>query len=189
MLRLRLSYNAPFTLTFAFACVAAFVAMVVMQGGFALLLFSVGNDFSWINPLSYARVLLHVLGHASTEHLVYNLSVFLLLGPILEEKYGPRRLLLLAVTTAIVTALPVLLLTAIFENVRLLGASGVVFAMIVLASYTRARDGTIPMTFALICVLFLGQEIYRAVYAVDQVAQFAHILGGLVGAFYARRWA
>jgi GlpG protein len=185
---LKFSYNAPFTLTFALTCVAAFVLGVFSSGWFIFQFFSIGSGFNWFNPIAYLRIFGHVRGPASTEHLVYNLSLFLLLGPILEEKYGARKLLLVTATVAVVTALPMLLIVPIFGNSRLLGASGVVFAMIVLSSHTRARKGAIPMTFALVCILFLGQEIYRAIYASDEVAQFAHILGGLVGIFFARRW-
>lgn len=185
---IRLSYNAPFTLTFALACVAVFVLGAFSNGWFIVEFFSVGSGFNWLNPISYIGVFGHVLGHASTEHLVYNMSLFLLLGPILEEKYGAKRLFLVTATVAVVTALPMLIIVPLFGPARLLGASGVVFALIILSSHTRARKGAIPMTFALVCLLFLGQEIYRAIYASDEIAQFAHILGGVVGIFYARRW-
>jgi len=188
MRKLQLSYNAPFTLTFSFTCVAVFVLSVFTGGWATQTVFSVGHGFDWANPITYPTVLLHVLGHASPEHLVYNLSVILLIGPILEEKYRVKKLLLVTAVTAIVTALPMLLITPLFGSARLLGASGVAFAFIVLASYTRARSGVIPMTFLLVCVLFLGQELYRAFDSSDQVARFAHILGGLVGAFFAHRW-
>lgn len=188
MRRLYLSYNAPFTLSFSFGCVAVFLVSAFTDGWLMREIFSFGADFDWANPLSYLQVFLHVLGHGSAEHLVYNLTILLLIGPILEEKYGARRLLLITAVVAIVTALPMLVIVPLFGPARLLGASGVVFAFIVLASHTRARSRTIPMSFALVCLLFLGQEIYRALYSTDQVAQFAHILGGMVGGLFAIKW-
>lgn len=188
MRKLYLSYNAPFTLTFSLSCVAVFLISAFTGGWLIREVFSFGADFSWVNPLSYLQVFLHVLGHGSAEHLVYNLSLLLLIGPILEEKYGARRLVLISAVVAVLTALPMLIIVPLFGPARLLGASGVVFAFIVLASYTRARSGTIPLSFALVCVLFLGQEIYRALYSADQIAQFAHILGGIVGGIFAIKW-
>ncbi len=186
--KLQLSYNAPFTLTFSLACVAIFVVSAFTGGWLMANFFSVGYGFSWTNPITWPTVFLHVLGHASPEHLVYNLLVILLLGPILEEKYKVKKLVLVTVVVAVVTALPMILIAPFFGQARLLGASGVVFAFIVLASYTRARAGVIPMTFALVCILFIGQEVYRALTTSDEVARFAHILGGLVGAYFARSW-
>lgn len=180
--KIKVSYNAPFTLSFVGLCVLAYVFKVLTRGGANEWLFSVGSEMSWANPLSYVRFFTHVLGHGYPEHLVYNLTLLLLVGPILEEKHGWPKLLMVTLVTALVTALPMLVIPG-----KLLGASGVVFAFIILASYTRARSGTLPLTFLLVCFLFIGREIYTALTAHDQVAQFAHILGGATGGFFATR--
>jgi|TARA_B110000438_G_scaffold269643_1_gene286175 hypothetical protein len=57
-----------------------------------------------------------------------------------------------------------------------------------MSSYTRASSGAIPLSFALVTFLFLGREIYLGFSSEDTVAQFAHILGGGVGGFFAVRW-
>ncbi|MEO1653978.1 MAG: rhomboid family intramembrane serine protease, partial [Bacteroidota bacterium] len=72
---------------------------------------------------------------------------------------------------------------ALFNN-ALLGASGVVFMMILLVSFANARKGTIPLTFILIALLFLGKEIYSALFTHDNISQFAHIIGGLCGGVF-----
>jgi membrane associated rhomboid family serine protease len=180
---IKVSYNAPFTLSFAGACVGVLLLKVVTGGGSTHWLFSVGEGMSWANPLSYARMFLHVLGHATPEHLIYNLTILLLVGPLLDEKHGWRKLLVVTLVTAFVTALPML----VFPG-SLLGASGVIFAFIILSSYTRAVSGAIPISFILVCVLFIGREIYLGIVARDAIAQFAHILGGAVGGYFAIRW-
>lgn len=180
---LKISYNAPFTLSFAAACVLAFLLHVVTNGGANRVFFSVGEGMNYANPFTYLRLVTHVLGHYDPQHLIYNLTLLLLIGPLLDEKHGWRRLLAVAAVTALVSALPML----IFPG-RLLGASGVVFAFIVLASYTRAISGALPLTFIVICFLFVGREIYVGIVERDSVAQFSHILGGLVGAVFALRW-
>jgi membrane associated rhomboid family serine protease len=100
--------------------------------------------------------------------------------------YGSRLLLGLSVVTALLTGLIMIL----FFSGSLLGASGIVFALIILSSFANARSGTIPLTFILICLIFLGGEVIRAV-AQDNIAQFAHIaggiLGGIAGFFMAKR--
>lgn len=180
---IKLSYNAPFTLSFVGVCIVVLILKVLTGGASNTWLFSVGEGHSFLNPLSYLRLFLHVLGHATPEHLVYNLTILLLVGPLLDEKHGWKKLLLVTAVTAVVTALPMLILPG-----SLMGASGVVFAFIILSSYTRAVSGAIPLSFVVVCVLFIGREIYLGIVARDSIAQFAHILGGAVGGYFAIRW-
>jgi GlpG protein len=120
-----------------------------------------------------------VLGHTSAQHLFSNIIVFLLVGPMLEEMYGPMMLLILSLITALITGLIMML----FFSGALAGASGIVFAFIILSSFANAKSGTIPLTFILISLIFLGGEIIRALSGEDQIAQFAHIAGGVIGGF------
>ncbi len=108
-----------------------------------------------------------------------NFAFILLLGPILEEKYGSASLAIMIVVTAVVTGL----LNILFLPTGLLGASGVVFMMILLSSFTNIRQGGIPLTFILIVVLFLAQEIANSLRE-DSVSQFAHISGGIIGSLF-----
>ena len=64
----------------------------------------------------------------------------------------------------------------------LCGASGVVFAFILLASFTNVRAGEIPLTVILVAAIFLGQQIYEGIFIRDQVSNISHIVGGIVGA-------
>ena len=80
--------------------------------------------------------------------------------------------------TALVTGIFNLLF---FPGTALLGASGVVFAMVLLCSFTGSTaEKKIPLTFLLVAVLYLGQQIYQA-FSADNISQMAHIVGGIVG--------
>ena len=68
-----------------------------------------------------------------------------------------------------------------FPNVALLGASGIVFAMILLSSITSTDGHTIPLTFILVAVLYIGQQVYEGIFVADNISQLGHIVGGLVG--------
>ena len=68
-------------------------------------------------------------------------------------------------------------------NTGLLGASGVVFMLILLSSFTNVKSGNIPLTFILIIFLFMGKEVYTA-FSQDNISQFAHILGGICGGVF-----
>ena len=62
-----------------------------------------------------------------------------------------------------------------------MGASGVVFAFILLASFTSFKEREIPLTFILVAILYIGQQIYQGIFVDDNVSQFTHILGGITG--------
>ncbi|KAF0093994.1 MAG: putative membrane protein [Puniceicoccaceae bacterium 5H] len=178
---IRLDYNAPFTLTFALLCIVAFAIAWLTGYEANRYIFSIQYHPDWANAGTYVRLFTHVLGHATPEHLASNLLMILLLGPMLEEKYGWVTLLLTALCTALLTGL----VMALILPGTLLGASGVAFAFIVLSSFTRFKAGTIPITFLLVAILFVGHEVAMALSdkgAADGIAQFAHILGGAVGA-------
>lgn len=175
--RLHLTFNAPLVLGFALACfIVTLVRTIGGENGFTLFFSTYG--FSWGKPLSYLRLFTHVLGHANMGHLVNNMAFILLLGPILEEKYSWKNLLAVILVTAVVTGLVHSLL---FPHSYLLGASGVVFAFILMTSFTEFREGEIPLTFILVAVVYLGQQIYDAIAVQDNISNLSHIIGGLVG--------
>ena len=62
------------------------------------------------------------------------------------------------------------------------GASGVVFAFIILASFTGFKEGEIPLTFILVAVIFIGQQVYEGIAVQDNISNMAHIIGGIIGA-------
>ncbi len=134
------------------------------------------NFPSSIPVLSYVT---YVLCHADLEHLFANLSFILLLGPILEEKYGSMKMGLLFLSTTIITAV---IHNVVFSS-GLVGASGLVFMLIVLISFTGNQSGKIPLTFILVASLYIGREVVAA-FNTDQVSQFGHIFGGLLGGLF-----
>lgn len=177
--RIKIKWNARSTLAFAVLCFAALLLNMLTKGSTNRLLFSVYRS-SFANPLAYVRVFTHVLGHADWSHLIGNMMYILLLGPILEERYGSLNILFVMMCTALVTGVINLVF---FPHVSLLGASGVVFAMILLLAMTPSEKKTIPITFILVVLLYIGQEVYTAVTVADNVSHMAHIIGGLVGGF------
>ncbi len=178
-MKIRLRYNAPVTLSFSFASVIILIIDLILPGEIQLTVFSVGPG---MNPglfLDWIRLFSHVLGHAGVEHLLGNLALILLLGPILEEKHGSGSMVLMILVTALVTGLANILIS----DARLLGASGVVFMMILLASFTNVRRGEIPLSFVLVVVIYLLREVIAAMEA-DSISQLTHILGGAIGSIF-----
>ena len=97
-MKFRVTYDAPVVLTFAVIAVAihllgdGFKQYVVMRP-------------SLENFGDYIALFSHVAGHGNWEHLLGNFTLILLLGPILEKRYGSGSLLFMILCTALVTSL------------------------------------------------------------------------------------
>jgi membrane associated rhomboid family serine protease len=178
---MRIRYNAPFTLTFSLLCAAVLAANQFWNPDLIKTWFTVGGQgsFRWDNADSYLRLVSYALGHSDWGHLLGNLSFILLLGLILEEKYQTQTVLIMALVTAMITGI----VNVAFFPTALLGASGIVFLMILLVSFANVRAGDIPLTFVAVLALYLGKEVFDA-FKNDNVSQFAHIVGGLCGAVF-----
>lgn len=174
----RLQYNAPVTLTFALISLGALLLGKLTDGWTTTYLFSVWHS-SLADILTYPRFVLHVLGHADYSHYIANMMMILVVGPGLEEKYGSKNMISAIIITALVSGLVHWFL---FPGTMLLGASGIVFMMIVMASLAGMRDGRIPITLILVLVLYLGGEFVDGVTLKDNVSQLTHIIGGICGA-------
>lgn len=178
MKRLKVQYNAPVVLTFALVSLAALLLGQITRDWSTQTLFCVYRA-PLTDPLTYVRMVGHVLGHAGYAHYMGNMMLMLVVGPPLEEKYGSQRLLVCILLTALVSGLVQFIF---FPGSALLGASGIVFMMIVLSSLAGMREGTIPLTLILVVVLYLGGELVDAVTVRDSVSHLTHIVGGLCGA-------
>lgn len=176
--KFRISFNSPVILGFTILCFITLLLNWLTKGITNNLFFSVYHS-SLSNPLTYIRFFGHVLGHANWSHFIGNIMFILIVGPLLEEKYGSADILFVILATALVTGIANYVF---FPQYRVLGASGVVFALILLSSLTSFKDGTIPLTFILVSILYIGGEVYSALFVNDNVSNFSHIVGGLVGA-------
>ncbi|GHU67620.1 hypothetical protein FACS189447_09960 [Spirochaetia bacterium] len=178
---MRIKYNAPTVLTFTFVSAAVLVLSLTLMPSLTETWFVVpGKGHFYPRRVSnWITLFTHVLGHANWNHLISNFAYILLIGPILEEHYGSFSLFLMMAITAMVTGV----LNILLFSSNLLGASGVVFMMILLASFTNFNKGEIPLTFILILVLYLGRELLNS-FSTNNVSQFAHIVGGFCGSLF-----
>ena len=174
--RIRITFNSPVILSFVGVCLLALILDKITGGISTLKLFSVYRS-SFLNPLTYVRLIGHIFGHAGWSHFINNIMMILILGPMLEEKYGSKDILLVILITAVVTGAFHMIFSPF---TRLLGASGVVFAFILLSSLTSFDDGGIPVTFILVAVIYIGEQIAIT----SNVSNITHIIGGAVGATF-----
>ena len=174
-----LQYNSPVILTFALFSMIVLWLGNMTDGRSNELLFMVYRT-SFTDPLAYIRVFTHAVGHANLDHFLNNFLMILLVGPMLEEKYGSKALMLMITITAFVTGV-VHLMTS---QAAMLGASGIVFMLILLSSFTNIQKGRIPLTLILALAMFIGREIMASVTTDTNIAHLAHIIGGVCGASF-----
>ena len=175
---IKLHYNSPVVLTFALVSLGALLLGYLTDGASTYKCFSVYRA-----PLTafwtYPRFVLHVLGHGDYSHYIGNMMMILVVGPPLEEKYGSRPLFWAIFLTALISGLVHFLF---FPNTALLGASGIVFMMIVMSSLSGMKNGSIPITLILVLLLYIGGEIVNGFVLQDNISQLTRIVGGVCGA-------
>ena len=178
MKKRRITYNSPVILSFVIISFGVMIANYLTAGLSNKLLFMTYHS-SLASPMTYVRFFTHVLGHANWSHYINNMMYMLLLGPMLEEKYGSRTVIEVILITGLMAGLVNWLL---FPTVGLCGASSVVFAFILMTSFTSFKEGEIPLTVILVAIIFIGQQVYEGLFTQDNISNMAHIVGGIVGA-------
>ena len=123
---------------------------------------------SIFNPLTYIRMI---------NHFRNNFLYILLVGPMIEEKYGSVNLLKMIIVTALVTAL----INIIFGRKTILGASGIVYMLILLSSLVNLETGKIPVTLVLIFIFYIVTEIRDGLFKRDNISHLSHIIGAIIG--------
>ena len=175
----KVAFNSPVILTFAIICLGALILNTLTAGMTNNLFFSVYSS-SLLDPLTYVRLVGHVFGHADLNHFTGNITMLLIIGPLLEEKYGSRNIGIIMFITAVTTGL----INMMFFSTGLLGASGIVFAFILLSSITSMKNGKIPLTFIIVAIVYIGGQVYDGLFIKDNISNLTHIVGGILGATF-----
>lgn len=174
----RIVVNAPILLGFVCLCTLLHMIAEIVPGLPQIL--GVDDAFTQLwNPFSYLSLFTHVLAHSDWGHLKGNMVHLLLVGPAVEHEFGSRNLLLIILLVAFSSAMVHLAVGA--DHTYQLGASGVVFACILLSSLVTASAACIPLSFVIVAIWWLGDELFKFFFSGDGVSHHAHISGGIVG--------
>lgn len=180
----KFQYNAPVILTMTLLSAIALILNTVTGGAANKLLFSVYRT-RLLDPMQYVRMLTYILGHANYAHFIGNFTIILLVGPMLEEKYGSKPLLKMMAMTAIVTGIVQIVF---FPGTALLGASGIAFMLILLSSFANYQKDRIPITLILVAIIYLSGEIIDGLSSPnDNISHLGHVVGGVCGMLFG--WA
>ena len=163
------------TLTLFFISLIVLILGFITHGKSTNYLFSTSRG-SLLNPRTYIRLFTHILGHNDFSHFRNNYLIILLLGPMIEEKYGWLNYLVMILITSFITGI----VNFIKGNTNLRGASNIAFMLIVLSGFVNVTSNRIPLTLVLITLFYIVDEI-KDIGKKDDVAHFGHIIGALCG--------
>ena len=177
----KFDYNAPVILTYFFICLIILMIDKLCKGKFSATFFTTYKNDSLLNPLTYFKLISHSLGHADWDHLYSNFIKILLIGPLIEEKYGSINLLIAMILTSLIIGI----VNKILGKGGILGASGVAYMLILLSSFVNMENGKIPITLTLIILFFVVDEVIKLFRRKkDGVSHLGHITGAICGAIF-----
>lgn len=176
-----IQYNSVVILTLFFICLGVMILDTITKGATTNAFFSTTTNDNLLNPFTYVKWFTYALGHLNWEHFIHNFLYILLIGPLVEEKYGSLNLVYMMLITAGVGGL----FNRLFcKNKRALGASGLGFMLIVLSSFVNIETGKIPLTVVLIIIFYLVKEVIHGLTKKDNISHGGHLLGGLCGLIF-----
>lgn len=174
----KLSVEAPVIISFVFACVFLHILNITIAPGISRWL-GIRDAFHPFQPMQYVRLFTHIFGHENLHHLRGNMTHILMVGPSAEEVFGSQNLVMIMAAVAVSSGFGHIFLGP--TDTSQIGASGVVFALILVNSLVSAKAGRIPLSFVLTACLWTSDEMWGLLFARDQISHSAHLIGAAVG--------
>jgi len=174
----RIRFDSPVTLAFVTAALFA----TLTPGASALLRLDPIGPVNAVNPRWYLGLVGHALSHQNLAHLVGNGAMLLLLGPGLERLLGSGRFCAMLAALTVLTGLSASIVL-VFTQRSLIGASGLVFALIFVHSLRGAKRNEIPISTVLLALLWGSKELV-GLFDRSQVSNSAHLNGAFWGLLF-----
>ncbi len=177
---IKFDYNSVVIITYLFISLGAWLLNIISRGKTNKWFFECYRS-SPLNPLTYVRLFTHCIGHKDIDHLIGNFLYILLVGPMIEEKYGSVNLIIMFLITSLIIGL----YNIIFNNYNIKGASGNVYLLIVLSSFSNISEGKIPLTVLLILIFYVVGEARKTI--TDRKSSSyhdGHLIGAICGLLF-----
>ena len=169
----KVEYNSPVILTFIIICCALCIANYVTLG--------LVNNLLALRKLLSIQLVTHIFVHGDINHLTNNMLVILLVGPMVESKYGSGRTAMMILITSVIIGV----LTVSIFHVGLLGASGIAYMILALSACSNIKNNKIPASALILLLFIVVSQILSAIFVRDNVSQGAHIIGLFMGVAWA----
>lgn len=186
-INLKLTYDAPVTLTFSLICIGIYlIDTFLCKSYLATNILSSPTTatgelpFLFTDFLSYPRLFLYIFSSKSISLLLANLIFILLLGPMMEERYGSIVIGIMIFVSALFAGV----LNACFCKESLQGTAPIVFMMIFLSLFMAFSKRKFPLSFIVVFGTFIAFEFIQHG-ASGFVGVIVNIAGGLCGSLFA----
>lgn len=180
-------FDSPVTISFSLLSVLLFVLnCLAFKGTLDVKILSSPTTSAGPIPFmatqisSYLRLFLYAFGSQNFVGLLSNLLFLLMLGPVMEERYG-------SLVIGIMMAVSVLfsgVLNTCFCETSLQGCMPIIFMMIFLNSFMSFSKKKIPVSFLVIFVFYIAREVFGKTFS-EIVGLIICITGGLCGSLFA----
>lgn len=154
---LKVVFDSPVVLVFSFVSAAIFAADLIFKLNISEKVFECHGAksvpaFDFKSAMDYARLVIYPFCSVNATSFFFNIAFVLLLGPVLEERYGSLMLALMIFITSLVGGV----ITACVSTFGISGCGGIVFMMIILSVLSVFIKKQLPVSWIFIFILYLA---------------------------------
>jgi len=158
---LKFIFDSPVVLVFSVVSAVIFISDLILKLNLSEKIFECPGAksvpaFDFKSALSYVKLVIYPFGGENSTSFFLNIGFILLLGPVLEERYGSIMLALMIFITSLVGGV----LTACVSTFGISGCGGIVFMMIILSVLSVFIKKQLPVSWIFIFALYLAFSLF-----------------------------
>lgn len=178
---LKFIFDSPVVLVFSVVSAVIFISDLILKLNLSEKIFECPGAksvpaFDFKSALSYVKLVIYPFGGENSTSFFLNIGFILLLGPVLEERYGSIMLALMIFITSLVGGV----LTACASTFGISGCGGIVFMMIILSVLSVFIKKQLPVSWIFIFALYLAFSLFSG----KKISGFMPFMQNNVPVFY-----
>lgn len=189
---LKFIFDSPVVLVFSVVSAVIFIADLILKLNLSEKIFECPGAksvpaFDFKSALSYVKLVIYPFGGENSTSFFLNIGFILLLGPVLEERYGSIMLALMIFITSLVGGV----LTACVSTFGIYGCGGIVFMMIILSVLSVFIKKQLPVSWIFIFALYLAFSLFSGKkisgfmpFMQNNVPVFIQLASGICGSLF-----
>lgn len=189
---LKFIFDSPVVLVFSVVSAVIFISDLILKLNLSEKIFECPGAksvpaFDFKSALSYVKLVIYPFGGENSTSFFLNIGFILLLGPVLEERYGSIMLALMIFITSLVGGV----LTACVSTFGIYGCGGIVFMMIILSVLSVFIKKQLPVSWIFIFALYLAFSLFSGKkisgfmpFMQNNVPVFIQLASGVCGSLF-----
>lgn len=189
---LKFIFDSPVVLVFSVVSTVIFISDLILKLNLSEKIFECPGAksvpaFDFKSALSYVKLVIYPFGGENSTSFFLNIGFILLLGPVLEERYGSIMLALMIFITSLVGGV----LTACVSTFGIYGCGGIVFMMIILSVLSVFIKKQLPVSWIFIFTLYLAFSLFSGKkisgfmpFMQNNVPVFIQLASGICGSLF-----